>query len=163
MKKSLGAQTIVYPTPVFIVGSYDKNNKPNAMAVAWGGICCSSPPCVAVSLRAATYSHGNIMAKKAFTVNIPSEKYVKECDYFGIASGRNKNKFGATGLTAVKSDIVDAPYIKEFPLVLECRAARDHKQALELGKRRHDFFGDPVSKIFLLRVSAHVGEGQNGN
>ena len=29
MKKSLGAKTIVYPTPVFIVGTYDKDGKPN--------------------------------------------------------------------------------------------------------------------------------------
>ena len=39
MKKSLGARTILYPTPVLIVGTYDKAGKPNAMACAWGGIC----------------------------------------------------------------------------------------------------------------------------
>ncbi len=54
MKKSLGAKTIVYPTPVFIVGTYDKGGKPNAMNVAWGSLCCSSPPSVAISVRKAT-------------------------------------------------------------------------------------------------------------
>ncbi|MDZ4383338.1 MAG: flavin reductase family protein, partial [Thermodesulfovibrionia bacterium] len=83
--------------------------------------CCSSPPCVAVSLRKATYSYGNIVERKAFTINIPSETYVKEIDYFGIVSGKNKDKFSATGLTPVKSDLVDAPYVKEFPFALECR------------------------------------------
>lgn len=68
MKKSIGARTIVYPAPVFIVGTYDKDCKPNAMNAAWGGICCSSPPCVAVALRKATYPYGNIMEHKAFTV-----------------------------------------------------------------------------------------------
>ncbi len=29
------------------------------------------------------------------------------------------DKFSATKLTPVKSDLVDAPYVKEFPLVLE--------------------------------------------
>ncbi len=89
MKKSIGAKTIVYTTPVFIIGTYDKDGKPNAMNVAWGGISCSTPPCVSISIREATYTHGNIMNKKAFTVNIPSEDYVKEADYFGIVSGRN--------------------------------------------------------------------------
>ena len=51
MKKSLGAKTLVYPTPVFVVGTYDPNGKPNVMTASWGGICCSQPPCVAVSLR----------------------------------------------------------------------------------------------------------------
>ena len=61
------------------------------------------------------------MERKAFTVSIPSENYVKEADYFGIASGKKVDKFSATGLTPVKSDLVDAPYVKEFPLILECK------------------------------------------
>lgn len=121
MKKSIGAKTIVYPTPVFVVGTYDGSGRPNVMTVAWGGVCCSRPPCVAVSLRKATYSHGNIVGRKAFTVNIPSEAHAKEADYFGMASGRKEDKFSATGLTPVKSELVDAPYVKEFPLVLECK------------------------------------------
>ena len=125
MKKSLGAQTIVYPAPVFIIGTYDKNNKPNAMAVSWGGICCSSPPCVAVALRKATYTYGNLVARKAFTISLPSESHVKEADYFGIASGKKEDKFAVTGLTPVKSDLVDAPYIKEFPFILECAVIKE--------------------------------------
>ncbi len=121
MKKSIGAKTIIYPIPILVVGTYDKAEKPNVMTAAWGGICCSSPPCVAVSLRKATYSYGNIVERKAFTINIPSETYVKEIDYFGIVSGKNKDKFSATGLTPVKSGLVDAPYVKEFPFALECR------------------------------------------
>jgi flavin reductase (DIM6/NTAB) family NADH-FMN oxidoreductase RutF len=129
MKKSLGAKTIVYPTPVFIVCTYDAQGKPNGMTAAWGGISCSNPPCVSVSLRKATYTYGNIVARKAFTVNIPSEKFLKEADYFGIASGKNEDKFLMTKLTPVKSDRVDAPYIQEFPFVVECELFK----TLELG------------------------------
>lgn len=121
MKKSLGANTLIYPTPTWVVGTYDKNGKPNAMTIAWGGICCSQPPCVAVSLRKATYSYGNIVERKAFTVSVPSVEHAKQADYFGIASGKNVDKFAATGLTAVRSELVDAPYVQEFPLVLECK------------------------------------------
>ncbi len=130
MKQSVGAKTIVYPTPVFIVGTYDSEDKPNVMAVAWGGICCSAPPCVAISIREATYTYGNILEKKAFTISIPSEKHVEEADYFGIASGRDVNKFSATGLTPVKSDLVDAPYVSEFPFVLECELLQNIKIGL---------------------------------
>ncbi len=121
MKKSLGAKPLAFPTPVWIVGSYDKEGKPNIMTIAWGGISCSKPPCINISLRKATYTYDNILEKKAFTINIPSEKHVKEADYFGIATGRNTDKFADTGLTPVKSDLIDAPYVKEFPLVIECR------------------------------------------
>jgi flavin reductase (DIM6/NTAB) family NADH-FMN oxidoreductase RutF len=121
MKKSLGAKTIVYPTPVFVVGSYDKDEKPNVMTAAWGGICCSKPPCVAVSLRKATHTYGNIMQKKAFTINLPSQEHVRQTDYFGLVSGKDRDKFADTGLTPVKSDLVNAPYVKEFPMILECK------------------------------------------
>jgi flavin reductase (DIM6/NTAB) family NADH-FMN oxidoreductase RutF len=121
MKKSFGAKTLVFPTPVWVVGTYDKEGRPNIMAVAWGGICCSSPPCVAVSLRKATYSYSSIVGRKAFTVSVPSEDYAAQADYVGIASGKDGDKFAAAGLTPVRSDLVDAPYVGEFPLVLECR------------------------------------------
>ncbi len=130
MKKSLGAKTVLYPTPVLVVGTYDEEGKPNVMTVAWGGICCSVPPCIAVSLRKATYSHGNIVRRGAFTVSVPSERHVKEADHFGIVSGRNEDKFAATGLTPVRSQLVDAPYVEEFPLVLECRLAHTFELGL---------------------------------
>jgi flavin reductase (DIM6/NTAB) family NADH-FMN oxidoreductase RutF len=130
MKKSIGAKTILYPTPVLIVGTYDKSGNSNVMTVAWGGICCSAPPCVSISVREATYTYGNLMEQKAFTISIPSENHVKESDFFGIASGKDTDKFAATGLTAVKSALVNAPYVEEFPLVLECKVIHTHKIGL---------------------------------
>ncbi len=127
MKKSIGARTILYPTPVLIVGTYDKSGRPNVMTVAWGGICCSAPPCVAISVREATYTYGNLMEQKAFTISIPSEKYVKQADFIGTVSGRHTDKFAATGLTPTKSDMVNAPYVDEFPLVLECKVIHIYK------------------------------------
>ncbi len=121
MKNSLGAVTIVPTTPVWVVGTYNQDGKPNVMTAAWGGICCSKPPCLYVSLRKATCTYGNLVERKAFTVSVPSEKYVKEADYFGITSGKEIDKFAATGLTPVKSDLVDAPYVKEFPMIVECK------------------------------------------
>lgn len=121
MKKSIGAKTLALPTPTWLVGTYDANSRPNVMAAAWGGICCSAPPCVAVSLRKATYSYAAIVARQAFTINVPAARHVREADYAGIVSGREVDKFAVSGLTPVKSDLVDAPYVAEFPLILECR------------------------------------------
>jgi flavin reductase (DIM6/NTAB) family NADH-FMN oxidoreductase RutF len=129
MKKSLGVGTFALPSPVWVVGTYDATCKPNLMTAAWGGICNSRPPSIYVSLRKATYSHGNIIARMVYTVSIPSEKYVREADWIGIVSGRDLDKFAMTKLTPVKGSIVDAPYVEEFPVVLECRV----KEVFELG------------------------------
>ena len=130
MKQSLGAVTLVYPTPVFLVGTYDSTGKPNIMTASWGGICCSKPPCVTVSLRKATYSHGCIVERQAFTISIPSESQAEQADYCGLASGLTADKFANTGWTAVRSELVDAPYVKECSLIVECRLA--HTFELEL-------------------------------
>jgi len=99
MKQSLGAKIIVGATTVWVIGTYDREGRPNFMTAAWGGVCCSDPPCIGVSLRKATYSYAAIAARKAFSVNIPSADYVKETDYAGIISGRDTDKWQATGLT----------------------------------------------------------------
>lgn len=121
MKQSVGAKTLAMPTPVWLVGTYDAEGKPNIMTIAWGGICCSQPPCVTISLRKATYSYAAIEARKAFTISIPSESQAVGADYAGIVSGRDADKFAACGWTPVRSELVDAPYVSEAPLVLECR------------------------------------------
>jgi len=121
MKESLGAKTWAVPTPVWVVGTYDQDGRPNFMTAAWGGVCCSSPPCIYVSLREATYSHGNIVSRRAYTISVPGEEYWREADYMGLVSGRDTDKVKDTKLTAVKSKLVDAPYVHEFPLVLECK------------------------------------------
>jgi flavin reductase (DIM6/NTAB) family NADH-FMN oxidoreductase RutF len=130
VKQSLGAKTLLYPTPVLVVGSYHADGRPNVMTAAWGGIVCSKPPCIAVSLRAATATHGNLMARKAFTVSLPSRRQAAAADYFGLVSGHKADKLAAAGLTPVRSELVDAPYVAEFPLVVECKVTAVHELGL---------------------------------
>lgn len=121
MKKSLGAKTVALSVPTWVVGTYDADGNPNAMVAAWAGICCSKPPSLCVSLRSATKSHGHIMERRAFTVNVPSAKFAREADYFGLVSGRDADKFEVTGLATEKSELVDAPCIVDFPIIVECK------------------------------------------
>lgn len=154
MKKSLGAKTLAYPTPVWVVGSYDADGKANMMTIAWGGICCSKPPCVTVSVRKERHTYAAVMARKAFTVSIPSVAQVAEADYVGMVSGAKADKFAVTGLTPIKSDLVDAPYVQEFPLVLECSLL----QAIDLGAHTQ-FIGeilDVKAEEAVLGPEGHV-------
>jgi flavin reductase (DIM6/NTAB) family NADH-FMN oxidoreductase RutF len=130
MKKSLGAKALVFPAPVWCIGSYDAEGKPNVMTASWVGICCSQPPAVTVSLRKATYTYHNIMTTKAFTISVPSQKYAREADFFGMVSGKNTNKFDAAGLTPAKATKVQAPYVGEFQMVLECKVIHTYEIGL---------------------------------
>ena len=142
MKTTLPPQTILLPSPVLIIGTYDANGQPNMMNAAWGGIASSNPPCISVSLREATLSYHNIKLNEAFTVNIPSEKYFKEADYVGMVSGTDHDKFKETGLTAEKSKLVNAPIVQEFPYTLECKLIKQ----VDLGSHTM-FIGEIVGMV----------------
>lgn len=139
MKKSIGAQAIIYPTPTLIIGTYNTDMKPNVMTAAMGGIVSGAPAALSVSVRKATLTYENIIRNRVFTINIPSGIHVKEIDYIGIVSGRNCDKFLDTGLTAIKGNYVDAPYVEEFPLNLECKLIK----IIELGLHTQ-FIGEIV-------------------
>lgn len=151
MKKDLGVKNLIFPTPVLVVGTYDAQGKPNVMTAAWGGVCCSSPLCVAISLRKATYTYKSLMETEAFTINIPGLKHVKEADYFGIASGENEDKFAKTGFTAVKSELVNAPYVEELPVNMECKVILVNELGL------HTQF---VGEVVNTKISDELQDGK---
>lgn len=152
-KKSLGAKTIAPPAPAWLICTYDAEGKPNMMTASWVGMACSKPPCVTISLREATYTFGNIKEHGAYTVNIPSEKLAAATAYAGVVSGRDTDKFADTGLTAVKSDLVDAPYIRECELVIECKLIK----TVELGL--HTMF---IGEIIDVKADEEI-LGENGS
>lgn len=138
-KQSLGVKNLIFPEPAMVIGSYDKEGKPNIMTAAWFGVANSKPLKVSVSLRPATYSYHCIMANMAFTVNVPDASLISYVKFAGKYSGKDMNKFDETGLTPIKSEYVNAPYIEEFPIVLECKVTEYH----DLGSHRQ-FIGQVV-------------------
>lgn len=123
IKKSVGAKPWIFPNPTLVVGTYGPDGKPNVMVCAWAGMCCSNPPSLSVSMRTTRRTMDGIRAHKAFTVSIPTEAMLTETDYAGIVSGHDADKFSVTKWTPVKADTVNAPYVGESPVVLECELA----------------------------------------
>lgn len=134
MRKNFGAQTILYPMPVFIIATYNEDGTPNAMNVAWGGIHDTNQIgiCIAPDHKTAK----NILKRKCFTVSMADAAHVVPCDYVGIVSGNDvPDKLAKTGFTAIKSDFVDAPVIAELPMTLECRLISfDEKTGCTVGE-----------------------------
>jgi len=61
MKKiSIGPRTLLYPHPDLIIGTYGPGDRPDAMVAAWGGICSSQPPAVAVSVQKVRQTYENL-------------------------------------------------------------------------------------------------------
>lgn len=76
---------------------------------------------VALNLTKTHKTVQNILKRKAFTVSIADVKHIAEADYFGIASGNKvDDKLSKAGMSAIKSSLVDAPVIDQFPICMEC-------------------------------------------
>ena len=122
MRKDFGAKPYLYPQPVMIIGTYDKDGKPNAMNAAWGGIVGANEIIIDLSSHKTT---DNIMKNKAFTVGVADLEHLVACDYVGIVSANNEpNKMEKAGFTTIRSEFVNAPIINELPLTLECELVK---------------------------------------
>lgn len=119
MRTKLNMTEGIFPMPVLMVATYNKDGSVNVMNAAWGTM--QERDTVALNLTQTHKTVKNIKARGAFTVSIADAAHVAEADYFGVESGnRTADKFARSGLTASKADRVDAPVINEFPLCLEC-------------------------------------------
>lgn len=133
MRKNFGAKTAVYPMPVFIVASYDKDGKPNCMNAAWGGIYEEKQIMVCLDENHKTTK--NIKETKAFTVNIADASHVIQADFVGMVSGNKiDDKMEKAGFTTVKSEFVNAPIINEFPMAVECKLIKFNEDGICVGE-----------------------------
>ncbi len=119
MRKNIKTTEAIFPMPVLMIATYNEDGSVDVMNAAWGMMI--DRDVVALNLTETHKTVKNIKARGAFTVSIADAKHVKEADYFGVVSGNNTpNKFENSGLTATKSEAVDAPIVNEFPICMEC-------------------------------------------
>ena len=132
MRKNLGVKPYLYPQLVMIIGTYDKDGKPNAMNAAWGGMADYDKIFVCMSSHKTTE---NIDITKEFSVSIGDESHVVECDYVGIVSANQEvNKMEKSKFTTSKAEFVNAPIINELPLCLECKLIKVLEEDLYLAQ-----------------------------
>ena len=118
--KSFGVQPYLFPMPVLMIATYSENDQVNVMNMAWGGICGENK--VALNISAGHKTAQNLKARGAFTISVADAAHMEAADFLGIASGNKiPDKFARTGLNAVKSALVDAPVVTDFPVTLECK------------------------------------------
>lgn len=133
MRKNFGAKPWFYPLPVLIIGTYDENEKADAMNAAWGGLYQSN--LIELCLSEGHKTTKNIKKTGAFTVSFADKENVVASDYVGIASGNDTpDKMEKAGFTTVKSENVNAPIINELPLALECEFVRTTSEGNIIGK-----------------------------
>ena len=145
--------TMIYPLPAALVSCGGCEEEYNMLTVAWVGTICTNPAMCYISVRPERHSYPIIEKNKAFVINLTTEDMAKATDMCGVKSGKDCNKWELTGFTPVKSEVVDAPYIKESPLCIECVV----EQIIKLGS--HDMF---IAKVVQVLADEKYLNPENG-
>lgn len=135
--------TVLYPVPVVMV-SCGTEEQPNIITIAWTGIINSDPAMTYISVRKERGSYDTIKNSGEFVINLVTKDLTYACDYCGVKSGRDIDKFKEMKLTPKKGEQVSAPIIYESPVNIECKV----KDVIALGT--HDMF---LAEVVSVSVS----------
>ncbi len=114
MKKNVGSQLALYPTPVTVIGTMNEE-KPTWTLVAHVGIIGHDR--VLVSLASAHFINSLIKKNQKLSINIVNETMLPEVDYSGAVSGAKEDK---SNLFAFDMGNNGTPIITKAPLTMEC-------------------------------------------
>lgn len=132
MKKEIKTTEAIFPMPVLLISTFNEDGTVDVMNAAWGTM--QERDVVALNLSETHRTVENIKARRGFVVHIADAKHAVEADWFGVISGKNDpEKFAKSGMTYVKSDLVDAPIINELPIAIECEFVEYQNGSTGLG------------------------------
>ena len=132
---------MLYPLPAVMVSCKRGNERANIITIAWAGTICSEPAMVSISVRPERYSHDIIKESGEFVINLVTDKLTGACDWCGVRSGKDYDKFKEKNLTEYVSDNMSTPAIAESPVNIYCKV----KDVMPLGS--HDMFIAEVAGI----------------
>ncbi len=133
-KQNWKSGNMLYPLPAVMVSCKRDSEKANIITLAWAGTVCSDPAMVSLGIRPERYSHAIIKESGEFVINLVTQSLVKACDWCGVRSGKDYDKFREWKLTEYVSEYMDTPAISESPVNLYCKV----KSITPLGS--HDMF-----------------------
>ncbi|MCR4817719.1 MAG: flavin reductase family protein [Fretibacterium sp.] len=146
------------PASAYLIGSYDGQGRPDVCVIDRAGIAetPSGRMIFYVGIRPGRQTARNIEETGAFSVNVPGAALLAQADYCGKVSAMKDetyfDKFAVTGLKQEKGAAVNAPVLKECPVVMECKVVQTREFP---GGQHKVFFGEVIS----YSVDSEVLEG----
>jgi flavin reductase (DIM6/NTAB) family NADH-FMN oxidoreductase RutF len=138
MKRKIGDQNVLYPTPVTVVAAL-VNGKVNFINIAHVGIVnAHAPHLITLGMNKAHHTNRGIRETRTFSVNIFSVDKIAEVDYVGLVSGSKTDKSGV--FETFFGELKTAPIIRDCPLSMECRL--------------HDIYETTTHDLFIGEIAA---------
>ncbi|HKO79875.1 MAG TPA: flavin reductase family protein [Chitinophagaceae bacterium] len=137
-----GIRRYLEPGPIVLVSSSYKGTN-NIMTMGWYTLMQFKPSLIGCFIVGYNHSHDMIRKSKECVINLPTVDLLQEIIGIGNCHGKGIDKFEQFALTALPSERVRTPLIKECYANFEC-------------KIKDDGLLDKYSFFILEVVKAHV-------
>jgi flavin reductase (DIM6/NTAB) family NADH-FMN oxidoreductase RutF len=105
-----------------------------------------------VAIRSSRLTFANLVARRAFTLNVPRAADAAAVDFLGIVSGRDDPvKLARAGFEAGPGAVVEAPILGGCPVNVECRLV----ERLDLGT--HSWFVGEIVEVHVDEACLDAG------
>lgn len=161
----------VAPRPIALASTVDREGNVNLSPFSFFNVVSTRPPIMVFSpnrrVRDNTTKHTleNILETYEVVINTVSYAMVEQISLASSEYERGVNEFLKSGLTEVKSDLVQPPRVKESPVSFECRVLEVKSMGTEGGAgnlvicevilvHAQDFIFDAQGKIDPRKVDS---------
>jgi flavin reductase (DIM6/NTAB) family NADH-FMN oxidoreductase RutF len=119
-KHSILPQRGFFPQPVYLVGTYKEDGKPNFALITFVTFCSVEPPMLMFASRGKKVTREQVEKNRMFSVNLVTTEMMDIADYFGTQSGFSKDKCEAVKVNYARGEVVNAPVLDISPWIYEC-------------------------------------------
>ncbi len=145
----------IAPRPIAFASTIDENGNPNLSPYSFFNVFSANPPILIFSparrVRNNTIKHTliNAQATKEVVINVVNYDIVQQMSLSSTEYAEGVNEFEKSGLTMLKSDIVEPFRVAESPVQFECKV----NEIIELGNE-----GGAGNLIICEVVKVHIDE-----
>jgi flavin reductase (DIM6/NTAB) family NADH-FMN oxidoreductase RutF len=158
---------LMAPRLTVLITTVDSKGKPDVSPFSFVSPVSFDPPLLMVAIGVNKHSYWNLMRKKEFVVNIPTEKLLEKVWIAGEKWDPEVSKIERAGLQTTKSEKVGPPRLPECVAHIECYledAKKYGDHVIVIGKVvavsvNEDYIDEEGRlKVDLVRPPLHVSE-----
>jgi len=109
------------PSTNVVVTVRDSKGRDNALVVAYSGNCSYDPIRVMVGIVPSRFSYHMVKENGCFVIHLLNKSQKKLFECAGTKSGKDGDKLKEYGIKLKQADKVNAGYIEECPIAIECK------------------------------------------
>lgn len=140
-----------FPQPVYLIGCFKEDGRPNFTLKTWITFAAAEPPTVLFvagdTRREKKKTADRVLETGVFSANLVTVPMLEYADYCGVTSGYHTDKCADAGIAWSRGAVLDVPVLDDSPWVYECQVVRtvdSGSGTVYFGEVRNMLVGDQI-------------------